>query len=226
MCKQGKGRNSFPASRGQAGVQPLPKVSWEDKPITPSVPPLILLPPGLYPEHGLGYPWGQSGSPVLAASPPNSLCTPSLVPGGDTRSRKGLGAVQRLLRDNKTSLCYQPCVQHKPKHGPSPAGAGKLTLPQPKPSTSPVPACWGCFADGKRRGWESSAGAGASQAGTEIIPSDRTGLLGVSWAAPGSLCRTGRFRGQKQQLKVMPGCDLPPAAALGCQHPGLGLNVN
>lgn len=141
-----------PASRGQAGVQPLPKVSWEDKPITPSVPPFILLPPGLYPEHGLGYPWGQSGSPVPAASPPNSLCTPSLVPRGDTRSRKGLGAVQRLLRDNKTSLCYQPCVQHKPKHGPSPAGAGKLTLPQPKPSTSPVPACWGCFADGKRRG--------------------------------------------------------------------------
>lgn len=73
---------------------------------------------------------------------------------------------------------------------------------------------------------ESSAGTGASQAGTEIIPSDRTRLLGVSWAAPGSLCRTGRFRGQKQQLKVMPGCDLPPAAALGCQHPGLGLNVN
>ena len=61
-------------------------VTWEEtNAITPNVPPSFFF-PQLYmlsmTSYGLEYPCGQLGSAVPAVSPPNFLCTPSLLAGG------------------------------------------------------------------------------------------------------------------------------------------------
>ena len=60
-------------------------VTWEDKCHNAEHPPFLLLPPVLLlsvTSYGPEYPLGQLGSAVPALSPPNSLCTPSLLAGG------------------------------------------------------------------------------------------------------------------------------------------------
>lgn len=65
-----------------------------------NIPPFLLLPPALYPEHDIiwCYPFGRLGSAVPAASSPNLLYTPasSLV----VWSRKNLDTLQALLSNN------------------------------------------------------------------------------------------------------------------------------
>lgn len=83
VCKQGEGRNPFPAPHGQAGLQTLPRGAGKTNPSL-QCSPSILPPPAFCPEHGLGYPWGQSGSPVPAVSPlslpvPPPACSPGVT---------------------------------------------------------------------------------------------------------------------------------------------------
>lgn len=88
---------------------------------TPNIPPFSLY-PQLYilimMPHGLEYPfgsWGQLSWLCPFPAPP----VPSLVGYYEsTRSRKSLGSVQALLSITKTSLYYQHCFQHYPKHSP------------------------------------------------------------------------------------------------------------
>ena len=40
--------------------------------------------------HGMGYPFGQFGSAVLAVSPPNFLCPSSLLAGWARKAEKSL----------------------------------------------------------------------------------------------------------------------------------------
>lgn len=50
---------------------------------------------------GMEYPTGQTGSAVLAASPPNLLSTPNLLAVEDrVGNREGLGTVQELLSNS------------------------------------------------------------------------------------------------------------------------------
>lgn len=54
-------------------------------------------------HYGMGYPFGQSGSPVLAVSAPSFLCNPSLLAGRG--SRKGFDTASTAL--TRTSVWYQ-----------------------------------------------------------------------------------------------------------------------
>jgi len=92
VYNQSKVRNSFTASHRQTGVQPSPgkqgsimhngylgrkTQSLRVFPLPPSSPSFMC-----WAWHHVGYPSGQLGPAVPAVSPPNFLCTPSLLAGG------------------------------------------------------------------------------------------------------------------------------------------------
>lgn len=57
--------------------------------------------------YGLGYPWGQLGSAVLAVSHPISLCTPgSLADGLGWEAEESLTPCEHCSGIMKISLCY------------------------------------------------------------------------------------------------------------------------
>lgn len=72
---------------------------------------------------GMGYPLGQWESAVVAASPPNFLCTDVM------RDRKCCTAA------TKTSLCYQRYFQHKSKMQLHVTTVKKIHSSPAKPST-------------------------------------------------------------------------------------------
>lgn len=93
--------------------------------ITP-IPPFLLLRPSLYTDHhaicsernmSMKYLLDQMRQAVLVVSPPNCLCSPSLltthwlvVPG-----EKKPWLCKHCSAVAITSLCFQHCFQHKPK---------------------------------------------------------------------------------------------------------------
>jgi len=97
-------------------------VTWEDKhhPVTPNLPPFLLLSPALHAKHNViwhgispSVSWGQLSR---LCSPRNTLCTPSLLTSGAGReAAKTLTLCKHCSALTKTSRCYQHCFQDKPK---------------------------------------------------------------------------------------------------------------
>ena len=126
--KQSKRRNSFITSHQQAGVQPSPgkqgtithnSYLGRQMPSLWTSPPSFFFPP-LYmlsmTSYGMEYPSGQLGSAVPAVSPPNSLCTPSVLAGGAvSEAEETLTLCKHCSAITKTSMYYQHCLQHKSK---------------------------------------------------------------------------------------------------------------
>lgn len=93
----------------------------------------ISLPPPFFPQlyilsitsYCRGYPSGQLGSAVLAASPPSSCTATTFTGGMGWEVQKALAVYKQCAAITKTSLCYQHCLQQKSKT---------------QPLTSPLPA--------------------------------------------------------------------------------------
>lgn len=74
----------------------------------------LLFPITLDTEHGLGYPFGQSGSPPPAVSPPSFPCTPSILVSMPVKeAEKAWTPHKSCPRITKPSLYYQLSVQLK-----------------------------------------------------------------------------------------------------------------
>lgn len=141
-------RNSFPSSQGQAGVQPFPgKLSsfmgnsslerpallLPMSPFHPS-PQLLLLSIRL---HALGYPFGQLESAVATVSPPNLLCTSTLVLWwSSTRNREGLEFVSVLLSNSKKMPVINTVFVVNAKYCAIQAAVGKVRFIPAMPNTS------------------------------------------------------------------------------------------
>ena len=67
------------------------------------LPPQNPLPSVFIAEREMEYPTGQSGSAVLAVSPPNFLCTPSILAGEQSRTRESTAAVQAPLSNSQNT---------------------------------------------------------------------------------------------------------------------------
>jgi len=79
--------------------------------------------------YGMEYPFGQLGSAVPAVSPPNFLCTPSLLIGGVVReAEKALTAEQQL----KQGILNIFLILNQ-KHSTIPHTRKKITVSQPNP---------------------------------------------------------------------------------------------
>ena len=94
-------------------AQPDPK-QWPHLP--GQLPPYLLL--SMMP-YGLDYPFGQSGSPVRALSPPSSCCTPSLLAGrAELEAKKPLALGMRCSATTKPSGWDQQYChpKSKPQH--------------------------------------------------------------------------------------------------------------
>ena len=88
-------------------------------------------------SYGMEYPFGQLGSAVPAVSPPNFLCTPSLLAGGvGWGAEKALTQCEHCSAVTKTSLNYQHCFQHYSKHSPMLATVKKINSIPAKTSTA------------------------------------------------------------------------------------------
>lgn len=67
-------------------------------------------------SHGMEYAFGHLGSTLLAVFPFQLLAHPSLFTGGGrVEKREKLNAVQALVSNRKTLVCYQYCLSHKSK---------------------------------------------------------------------------------------------------------------
>lgn len=99
-------------------------------PLAPPLPQLLLL--GMT-SHGVGHPFGQCGSAVLALCPPSSWGTPSLPTG---RAAQGGGEVSALCRHCSAAtekwVSYHHCFHQKSNTTSCEPLRRKLTLSQLK----------------------------------------------------------------------------------------------
>ena len=116
MCKQNKIMNSFTASHWQADVQPSPVKQGSITrnsclgSQTPSLRRLPLPPssPTLYAEHDAIWCGTSLWSAVLTVSPPNFLCTLSLLAGGAAwETEEALNLCKHCSAITKILVCYQ-----------------------------------------------------------------------------------------------------------------------
>ena len=67
-------------------------------------------------SYGVGYPFGELGSAVLAVSPPSFLCPPRLLAGGVGEAEKALTLCEHCSAVMETSLRYQQFLATNAKH--------------------------------------------------------------------------------------------------------------
>lgn len=92
--------------------------------------------------YGVGHPFGQLGSTVLAVSPPTQIVPPCPPHWWcEVRSRKGLGSVWALLSSSEAIPVTNPVFSTNPNTAPYQLLGRKLTLSQPKPAQKVKSSC-------------------------------------------------------------------------------------